>query len=71
MNEITLTLPQAMRRATALQQAGNLVESERLCKAVLDAATDHFGALYLLGIIESQRENYNDALCLFDQAFRK
>jgi protein O-GlcNAc transferase len=64
----TITIPEAMRQAGAFHQAGNLVDAERLCRAILDLQPDHFAALHLLGVIEHQRGNQDQAIRLIDKA---
>jgi protein O-GlcNAc transferase len=64
----TITIPQAMRQAGAFHQAGNLVDAERLCRAILDVQPEHFRALHLLGVIEHQRGHQEQAIRLIDRA---
>ena len=60
----------ALRQARALHQQGRLPEAERLYAAILEHDPDHFDALCLLGVIESQRGNYESAAALFGKAAR-
>jgi protein O-GlcNAc transferase len=48
---VSLSLSQAMQRATADYQRGALGEAEWLCRRMLEAKADHFDALNLLGSI--------------------
>jgi protein O-GlcNAc transferase len=68
MNEIRLTIPEALQQATANLQTGALLEAEAICKTILHANSKHAGALYLWGVIEQLRGSHNDAIRLFDQA---
>jgi len=60
--------PQAVQRAFAEFQRGNRAESERICRSVLDAQGDAFGALHLLGIIAAQANRLDEAAALFERA---
>jgi tetratricopeptide (TPR) repeat protein len=46
-----LGLHEAMQRALAAYQRGDLRDAERLCRSALDVKPDYFDSLYLLGII--------------------
>src|SRR5947209_14053362 len=48
-------------RAIALHQGGDLDEAERLYKSVLALNPDHFEALHFFGLLEAQRERYEEA----------
>ena len=63
-----LTLPQAMQRGLAAYQRGELAEAERLCQAVLDAKSDYFDALHLLGVITARTGRPNEAVALLSRA---
>ena len=63
-----LTLPQAVQRALAAYQRGDWAESERLCRAVLEAKQDHFDALHLLGVIAARTQREREAVELLSQA---
>lgn len=58
----------ALRQARALHQQGRLPEAERLYAAILAHDPDHFDALCLLAVIESQRGNFDSAAALFGKA---
>jgi tetratricopeptide (TPR) repeat protein len=65
--EITLTLPEAVRRAHREYNAGRYDEAERLCRAILRTSPDHFRALHLLGAIQSQTARHADAVATYDR----
>ena len=50
-----------IERAVAAHRAGDLIEAERLYRAVLAAAADHGEALHLLGVVMAQRGNFPEA----------
>ena len=54
-------IPDTVRRALALHQAGRLAEAESLYKSVLRVDKKQFEALHFLGLIEAQRENFEEA----------
>jgi tetratricopeptide (TPR) repeat protein len=71
MSTVTISLPEALAKAAAAQEAGQFVEAERLCQAILGAEPDHFQATLLLAIIQHRRgrlvaavESYNRTLAL-------
>jgi tetratricopeptide (TPR) repeat protein len=64
----SLTLPQAMQRAFAAYQRGELREAEDLCRIVLDAKAEYFDALYLLAIIAGQAGKPQEAVDLLSRA---
>jgi tetratricopeptide (TPR) repeat protein len=63
-----LTVPQAMQRAVAAIQRGDLREAEHLCRQVLAVNGSHFDALYLLGIIAGQAGRPQEAVELLARA---
>ena len=63
-----LTLPQAMQRGFAAYQRGELAEAERLCQAVLNAKSDYFDALHLLGVIAARTGRPKEAVALLSRA---
>ena len=67
MAKIRLALPKAMQQAVASHQAGNLVEAERLYRAILDEKPDQLRALHLLSVIEHQCGHYKEANRLIDK----
>jgi protein O-GlcNAc transferase len=60
--------PEALHRAVALHQAGQLAEAERIYRAILDAAPDQFDALHSLGVIAAQRRHFEQAHDLLRRA---
>jgi tetratricopeptide (TPR) repeat protein len=64
----TFTLPQAIERAFVAYQRGELVEAEKLCRAILKARTDCFEALHLLGIITARTRRAPEAVELLKRA---
>src|SRR5215470_12476538 len=63
-----LTLSQAMQRGLAAYQRGELAEAEKLCQAVLNAKSDYFDALHLLGVITAQAGRPTEAVALLSRA---
>ena len=57
-----------LQKAAALADAGNLVEAERVCGAVLAAAPDHFDALHQLALIKARQGKFDDGLRAIDRA---
>jgi tetratricopeptide (TPR) repeat protein len=71
MSTVTISLPEALAKAAAAQEAGQFVAAERLCRAILGAEPDHFQATLLLAIVQHRRgrlvaavESYNRTLAL-------
>ena len=60
----------ALRRARAHHEHGQLLEAEALYSAILKLDPSHFDAQSLLGVIESQRGNFEAAVSLFTKASR-
>jgi tetratricopeptide (TPR) repeat protein len=60
----------ALQRAQALAQAGDLAGAAELCRFVLERIPAHFYALFLLGTIESQRARFAEAEKFLAQAVR-
>ena len=52
---------EAMQKAHALAQAGDLAQAAKLCRSVLARAPAHVYALFMLGTIESQFGQYDEA----------
>ena len=52
---------EAMQKAHALAQAGDLAGAAKLCRTVLARAPAHVYALFMLGTIESQFGHYEEA----------
>ncbi|MFO1322775.1 MAG: tetratricopeptide repeat protein [Burkholderiales bacterium] len=55
MNTTSMSIPEALRQAAALQSAGRLVEAQQWYEAILNAQPDHFQALQMLGLVLAQR----------------
>ena len=49
-----VSIPDAIRHAIAHHQAGQHADAERVYRAVLEVAPDHFDALHLLGVLCAQ-----------------
>ena len=65
-----LSLVEAIGRAVALHQRGQLTEAERLYAAILHARPAQFDALRLLGVLRYQQGRFADALRLIAAALR-
>jgi tetratricopeptide (TPR) repeat protein len=63
-----LAVQQAVQRALAACQRGDLREAQQLCRRVLDAQPSYFDALYLLAIIEGRSGNAQQAVELLSKA---
>jgi predicted O-linked N-acetylglucosamine transferase (SPINDLY family)/glycosyltransferase involved in cell wall biosynthesis len=59
-----------LQKATAHHEAGQLPQAEALCRQVLQLSPGHSRALYLLGVIASQKGQYANALELIDRAIQ-
>jgi predicted O-linked N-acetylglucosamine transferase (SPINDLY family) len=59
---------QALQQAAAAYGAGDWKQAERLCREILGAHADHFGALSLLGIIAAQTRRGAEAAALLARA---
>jgi pentatricopeptide repeat protein len=65
-----MNIPQTMKQALALHEAGKLAEAETLYRQVLAERSNHPDALHLLGVIASQTGHYQVAAQLITQAIR-
>lgn len=63
-----VTIPDAVRHAIALHQAGRLADAERVYRTVLEAAPDHFDALHLLGVLCAQTGHAGEGAALLARA---
>lgn len=63
-----LNLAEAFDRARACHGAGDVIEAERLYRAILAEQPDHGDALLLLGLIAQQSGQSDAALALIDRA---
>jgi len=68
MASITLTLPEALKRAIAAYNDGKFSEAERLCHAIIATKRDFFEALHLLAIVQTKLGCSHDALASYDRA---
>lgn len=60
-----------MRRAVAVFQGGDLVEAERICKAILGVQRDHFDALHVLGLVKARQGHFKEADRLLSRALKR
>ena len=58
---ITPALADALERAAALQQAGDVLAAERCYKDILAVEPRQFDALHCLGVLEAQHGRYEEA----------
>jgi protein O-GlcNAc transferase len=65
-----LTPARALKRASALQQAGNAREAAAIYEWILARYPQHFDALHNLGILKAQGRRYEDALDLIRAALK-
>jgi tetratricopeptide (TPR) repeat protein len=63
-----LSLPEAMERALAAYEAGDLDDAQRLCEAILRAKPDDFDAVHIAAIVQSRRAQHDAALAGYDRA---
>jgi tetratricopeptide (TPR) repeat protein len=68
MVEVTLTLPEAIKRAAAAYERGQFGEAEQLARAILDVRADYFDALHLIALVEAGQRRHAEALASFDRA---
>ncbi len=61
---------QSLDRAVDFHRKGNLAQAERLYRQLLDARSDNFDALQMLGILRFQQGRLLDALALIGAALR-
>jgi tetratricopeptide (TPR) repeat protein len=70
MARITLTLPEALKRAIAAYNDGKFSEAEGLCRAIIAAKPDCFDALHLLAVLQTRLGRLKNALTSYDLALR-
>src|SRR5882724_1045585 len=58
----------ALEKAVSYQQQGDLVQSEKAYRRVLEKAPDYFDALHFYGLFKYQQGQFNDALKLLSKA---
>jgi len=63
-----VSIPDAVRHAISLHQAGRHTDAERIYRTVLEAAPDHFDALHLLGVLCAQRGHPGEGAALLARA---
>jgi tetratricopeptide (TPR) repeat protein len=68
MTEVALTLAEAVKRAIAAYERGQLEDAERLANAILRAKADDFDALHLSALIKARRRQFQEALAGYDRA---
>ena len=68
MTESALNLSQALSRAIAAYNAGQLVEAEQLCQQIINTKRDLFDALHLLAVVQSRLGKKDTALASYDRA---
>jgi predicted O-linked N-acetylglucosamine transferase (SPINDLY family) len=68
VSKVTLTLPEALKRAFTAYSEGKLSEAERLCQAVVAVKHDVFDALHMLAVVQSKLGRKDEALASFDRA---
>jgi len=61
---------QALGRAVDFHRKGDLAQAERLYLQLLEARSDHFDALQMLGVLRAQQGRHLDALSLIGAALR-
>jgi tetratricopeptide (TPR) repeat protein len=59
---------EAMKRAVAAYEAGQLAEADHLACTILDVNADYFDALHLVAIIRSRQRRLDAALASYDRA---
>ena len=57
-----------LKHGMDFHKSGRLIEAEAIYRQILTATPSHFEALYLLGIIQYQRGNYDGAVLQIDLA---
>jgi predicted O-linked N-acetylglucosamine transferase (SPINDLY family) len=67
-NETRASIVDALNRALAAHQAGNLAQAEQLYNLVLATDKTQFDALHMLAILHAQRGKFDDAARLFREA---
>jgi tetratricopeptide (TPR) repeat protein len=68
MANVTLTLPEAMKRAVAAYQCGQLREANELARAIVGVKPDYFDAVHLMAVISTQQRRLDEALASYDRA---
>jgi tetratricopeptide (TPR) repeat protein len=68
MAEVTLTAPEAMKRAVEAYERGQLAEAHRLAQAILAVKTDDFDALHLIAVLKAAQRRFDEALADYERA---
>ena len=63
-----VAIPDAVRRAVELHEAGRLNDAERIYRAVLEAVPQHFQALQMLGVLCVQTGHPGEGAALLHRA---
>ena len=66
--EPTFKIVPRIQRAVGFRNQGRLEDAARLCRDILTDRNDHFGALHLLGVIEAQQGDPEEAVRLLKRA---
>src|SRR5471032_82656 len=66
--EVSLTLPEAIRRGAAAYEQGRFDDAEQFCRAILEVKADDFNALHLLAVVQSRRGFHTYAQANFARA---
>src|SRR3954447_13452475 len=61
---------QFLGRAVSAFRAGNVLEAQRLCAAVIEKDKKNIVALHLSGVMQALQKNPENALQLFDRALK-
>ena len=68
MTNITLTLPEALKRALGDFREGKLAEAEKLCRQIISKKNDFFDATHMLAVVLARLGRNEEALKYYDQA---
>jgi tetratricopeptide (TPR) repeat protein len=68
MAEITLSLSEAMKRAVAAFERGQLNEAVGLARAIINVQADHFDALHLIAVADAHQRFFDEAPTNYDRA---
>jgi tetratricopeptide (TPR) repeat protein len=67
---VTLNLPDLVRHALTLHQSGRLLDAETEYRRILKIDPQQFEALHFLGLIEAQRQNFEEADRLMSRSLK-
>jgi protein O-GlcNAc transferase len=68
MSEISPTLSEALTRALALHQAGELAQAAQIYRKIIDVKPNHADALHMLGVLHYQCGHHEEGDRLINQA---